>query len=240
MINCQTVSVGCCQQEGAQPTPKDDTPDETPARRRLRPRQGLPLARALAALRGCPAQPHALARRRPARPCDGHAPPLRGSETAAIYTPEADHTPEMREALADSDAIVARVLAADALVIGTPIYNFGMPSTLKAFFDHVSATARRSWPTTPACAGCSATRGPPSSSPPAGLTGRGRCSTASTRSPPTPARSGLHGHRRSGLHRRPAHDVRGPRGCSGRDEVGKGRSRRPCSRWADQAGRRRG
>lgn len=59
-------------------------------------------------------------------------------ETAVIATPEADHTSEMREAIADSDAIVARVLSADALVIGTPIYNFGMSSTLKAFFDHVS------------------------------------------------------------------------------------------------------
>lgn len=59
-------------------------------------------------------------------------------ETAAISTPPSAHTEAMRAAIADSDAIVARVLAADALVIGTPIYNFGMPSTLKAFFDHVS------------------------------------------------------------------------------------------------------
>lgn len=59
-------------------------------------------------------------------------------ETAAIAAPERLHTSEMREAIADSDALVARLLAADALVIGTPIYNFGMPSTLKAFFDHVS------------------------------------------------------------------------------------------------------
>lgn len=59
-------------------------------------------------------------------------------ETAAISIPATDHTREMRVAIAPSDAIVARVLAADAMVIGTPIYNFGMPSTLKAFFDHVS------------------------------------------------------------------------------------------------------
>lgn len=59
-------------------------------------------------------------------------------ETAAISTPPSTHTEDMREAISDSDAIVARVLAADAIVIGTPTYNFGMPSTLKAFFDHVS------------------------------------------------------------------------------------------------------
>jgi FMN-dependent NADH-azoreductase len=63
-------------------------------------------------------------------------------ETAAIATPEVGHTPEMRAALAASNAIVARVLAADALAIGTPIYNFGMPSTLKAFFDHISRNGK--------------------------------------------------------------------------------------------------
>lgn len=63
-------------------------------------------------------------------------------ETAAIATPPSAHTEEMREAIADSDAMVARVLAADALVIGTPIYNFGMPSTLKAFFDHISRNGK--------------------------------------------------------------------------------------------------
>lgn len=59
-------------------------------------------------------------------------------EAAAVAIPAAQHSPEMRAAIADSDRLAARVLAADALVIGTPIYNFGMPSTLKAFFDHIS------------------------------------------------------------------------------------------------------
>jgi len=63
-------------------------------------------------------------------------------ETAAVSLPEDRHTPEMRAAIADSDALVSRVLAADALVIGTPIYNFGMPSPLKAFFDHVSRNGK--------------------------------------------------------------------------------------------------
>lgn len=63
-------------------------------------------------------------------------------QTAAISVPVAEHTPEMREAISVSDAIVARVLAADGIVIGTPIYNFGMPSTLKAFFDHVSRNGK--------------------------------------------------------------------------------------------------
>ncbi len=36
-----------------------------------------------------------------------------------------------------SDALVAELAAADILVIASPMYNFGMSSTLKAWFDHV-------------------------------------------------------------------------------------------------------
>ena len=35
------------------------------------------------------------------------------------------------------DALIAEVMDADVLVIGLPIYNFGLPSTLKAWFDYV-------------------------------------------------------------------------------------------------------
>jgi len=41
------------------------------------------------------------------------------------------------EARALSDALVAELAAADILVIASPMYNFGMSSTLKAWFDHV-------------------------------------------------------------------------------------------------------
>jgi FMN-dependent NADH-azoreductase len=40
-------------------------------------------------------------------------------------------------ALALSDTLVAELQSADLIVIGAPMYNFGMPSTLKAWFDHV-------------------------------------------------------------------------------------------------------
>lgn len=42
-----------------------------------------------------------------------------------------------RTALALSDTLVAEVKAADILVIGAPMYNFGMASTLKAWFDYI-------------------------------------------------------------------------------------------------------
>ncbi|MFL6844177.1 MAG: FMN-dependent NADH-azoreductase [Allosphingosinicella sp.] len=42
-----------------------------------------------------------------------------------------------RRALELSDELVAELREADLIVIGAPMYNFGMPSTLKAWFDHV-------------------------------------------------------------------------------------------------------
>ncbi len=57
--------------------------------------------------------------------------------TAATYTLDEDRTPEMRETLRLSDLLVDRLLAAEAMVFGVPMYNFGMPSAFKAFIDHV-------------------------------------------------------------------------------------------------------
>jgi FMN-dependent NADH-azoreductase len=46
-------------------------------------------------------------------------------------------TPAEAEARALSDALIAELKAADVIVIGAPMYNFSIPSTLKAWFDHV-------------------------------------------------------------------------------------------------------
>jgi FMN-dependent NADH-azoreductase len=43
-----------------------------------------------------------------------------------------------RRALALSDELVAELTAADVLVIATPIYNFGVPASLKAWIDQVA------------------------------------------------------------------------------------------------------
>jgi len=45
--------------------------------------------------------------------------------------------PEAKLALELSNELVAELQEADLIVIGAPMYNFGMPSTLKAWFDHV-------------------------------------------------------------------------------------------------------
>jgi FMN-dependent NADH-azoreductase len=43
-----------------------------------------------------------------------------------------------RQALAKSDELVAEVMAADVLVIATPIYNFSVPASLKAWIDQIA------------------------------------------------------------------------------------------------------
>jgi FMN-dependent NADH-azoreductase len=42
-----------------------------------------------------------------------------------------------KAAAARSDALTAELLAADVLVLGAPMYNFAIPSTLKSWLDHV-------------------------------------------------------------------------------------------------------
>ena len=49
----------------------------------------------------------------------------------------AANTEAERDTLALSDALIAELKGADLIVIGAPMYNFGIPSTLKAWFDHV-------------------------------------------------------------------------------------------------------
>lgn len=45
---------------------------------------------------------------------------------------------EFAEARALQDALIGEVFDADVIVMGLPLYNFGMPSTLKAWFDYIA------------------------------------------------------------------------------------------------------
>ncbi len=56
----------------------------------------------------------------------------------ANFTPADDRTDAQRDTLALSDELIAELAAADTLVIGLPIYNFGVPATLKAWVDQVA------------------------------------------------------------------------------------------------------
>ncbi len=67
---------------------------------------------------------------------------------SANFTPEEERTAEQRETLAASDALVAELKAADIIVIGSPIYNFGVPAAVKAWVDMI-ARARLTFRYTP-------------------------------------------------------------------------------------------
>ena len=56
----------------------------------------------------------------------------------ANFTAPDERTDAQKETLALSDALVAELTAADTLVIGLPIYNFGVPAALKAWIDLVA------------------------------------------------------------------------------------------------------
>jgi FMN-dependent NADH-azoreductase len=55
----------------------------------------------------------------------------------AYFTPPDRHTPEMKDLLRLSDELVAELLAADDIAIGTPVYNYNVPAVLKAYIDHI-------------------------------------------------------------------------------------------------------
>ena len=53
------------------------------------------------------------------------------------FMPPERQSAEMKEAIRGSDELVAELMAADHIVIGTPMYNFSIPTRLKAYIDHV-------------------------------------------------------------------------------------------------------
>ena len=63
--------------------------------------------------------------------------PHLGEATVPAIRSGLAETPEAERALALSNELIAELKAAEVIVIGAPRYNFGMPSTLKAWFDHV-------------------------------------------------------------------------------------------------------
>jgi FMN-dependent NADH-azoreductase len=66
----------------------------------------------------------------------------------ANFTAEEERSDEQRDVLAQSDSLVEELQAADVIVIGSPIYNFGIPAALKAWVDMI-ARARLTFRYTP-------------------------------------------------------------------------------------------
>ncbi|MCB1943583.1 MAG: NAD(P)H-dependent oxidoreductase [Candidatus Accumulibacter sp.] len=49
-----------------------------------------------------------------------------------------DRSPRQQALVAESDALIDEIRQANLIVLGLPMYNFGIPSTLKAYFDHIA------------------------------------------------------------------------------------------------------
>ena len=65
-------------------------------------------------------------------------PHLTAERYASFTTPASERTLEQQRYVAESDALIDELRRADVLVLGVPMYNFGVPSTLKAYFDHIA------------------------------------------------------------------------------------------------------
>jgi FMN-dependent NADH-azoreductase len=69
-------------------------------------------------------------------------PHLSGAVIAAFLTPTGQGGPSVADAVRLSDQTVDELLNADLIVIGAPMYNLGIPSSLKAWIDHVVRVGR--------------------------------------------------------------------------------------------------
>lgn len=56
----------------------------------------------------------------------------------ALFTPADQRTPEQAARVALDDALIAEIQAADAIVLGVPMYNFGVPVQLKTWIDAIA------------------------------------------------------------------------------------------------------
>jgi len=63
---------------------------------------------------------------------------LDGAAVGALFTPAEQRTPEQAARVAIDDAFIAEIAAADAVVLGVPMYNLNVPVQLKMWFDAIS------------------------------------------------------------------------------------------------------
>lgn len=65
-------------------------------------------------------------------------PVLDEAALGALFTPAEQRSPEQAARVALDDALIAQVQSADAIVIGVPMYNFGVPVQLKTWIDAIA------------------------------------------------------------------------------------------------------
>ncbi len=61
-----------------------------------------------------------------------------GAWIGAVFTPADARNPAQHEIVAYADTLLAEVKAADIIVIGVPVYNFGVPAQLKSWIDQLA------------------------------------------------------------------------------------------------------
>lgn len=69
---------------------------------------------------------------------DDEIPHINGQWMEALATDEEKRSEKQQAMVAYSDRLIEEVQQADVLVLGAPMYNFTVPSTLKAWFDHIA------------------------------------------------------------------------------------------------------
>jgi FMN-dependent NADH-azoreductase len=65
-------------------------------------------------------------------------PHLTAERFGAFITKVEDRSAAQHAVVAYSDALINELKQADVIVLGLPMYNFGVPSQLKAYFDHIA------------------------------------------------------------------------------------------------------
>ena len=65
-------------------------------------------------------------------------PHLTAERFQAFASSPQDRTPEQQAAVAYSDELIEEIKHAQTIVLGVPMYNFSVPSTLRAYFDHIA------------------------------------------------------------------------------------------------------
>jgi FMN-dependent NADH-azoreductase len=65
-------------------------------------------------------------------------PALDEATLQALFTPAEARTPAQAARVAQDDALIAELQAADALVLGVPMYNFAISSQLKSWIDAIA------------------------------------------------------------------------------------------------------
>jgi len=65
-------------------------------------------------------------------------PHLDGERFGAFLAKPEERNAEQQAVVDFSDALIAELRNADVVVIGLPMYNFSIPSTVKAYFDHIA------------------------------------------------------------------------------------------------------